>query len=59
MAKLTAQQKAKIRSAKKTIQEVADILQGIQDECDTANAAILEEIGISLGFCIDQIEQHF
>jgi len=56
MSKLNAQQKAKIRAAKKSLEAIADTLQEIQDATDGNVSATIEEIGISLGFCIGEID---
>lgn len=61
MAKLTAQQKTKIRQAKATLEKLAETLQEIQDSQDDIHgniASTLEEIGISIGFCIGEIDDN-
>lgn len=62
MKKLTASEKTKIKSAISLIQKAAEILGDIETNCGEMGnhemAANLEEIGISLGFSIDQIDEN-
>lgn len=58
MAKLTTQQKAKIKSAKLQLEKIAETLQDIQDETEGDVSATLEEIGVSIGFCINEIDEN-
>lgn len=58
MIKLTTQQKAKIRSAKAQLEKIAETLQDIQNETEGNISATLEEIGVSIGFCIGEIDEN-
>lgn len=58
MCKLTTQQKTEIRMAKKSLETIAETLQEIQDATDGNISATLEEIGISIGFCIGEIDDN-
>ena len=59
--KLNATHLKQVKAAKKRIDDAAEILQQVQDETVGYNSeasATLEEIGISLGFCINEIEEN-
>lgn len=58
MKKLNSAQKRKITSAKKSLESIAAIFQEIQDETEGDISDTLEEIGISIGFCIGEIDNN-